>query len=201
MDRPDETASVEQVGVWRGKYGDPVPPAGPLPGVRSGRAVAYEMVLPDRFVPWPGRSRLERVYVLLDLGVSMSLPCWRRLITESGEVVMGIDHDQQSPNTWYIDLIHVSEDNGRLTFRDLWIDVMVPTDGRHYRMLDLDEFADAVEERKLPLRVALDGLRRWQQFLDEFLHHERDPRGEWTDFPPALLDELAALPGPFASGH
>lgn len=95
----------------------------------------------------------------------------------------------------------MSEDSGRLTFRDLWIDVMVPTDGRHYRMLDLDEFADAVAERQLPLQVALDGLRRWQQFLDEFLHQERDPRGEWTDFPPALLDELAALPGPFASGH
>jgi predicted RNA-binding protein associated with RNAse of E/G family len=84
-------------------------------------------------------------------------------------------------------------------FRDLWIDVMVPTDGRHYRMLDLDEFADAVDQRLLPLEVALDGLRRWQRFLDEFLHHERDPRASWTDFPPAVFDDLAALPGPFTT--
>lgn len=97
---------------------------------------------------------------------------------------MGIDHDQPSPNTWYIDLLDVAEEDGRLMFRDLWIDVMVPTDGRHYRMLDLDEFADAVEQRLLPLEVALDGLRRWQRFLDEFLHHERDPRATWTDFRP-----------------
>jgi hypothetical protein len=45
---------MEQVEVWRGKYGDPVPPVGPLPGMRSGRALAYEMVLPDRLSRGPG---------------------------------------------------------------------------------------------------------------------------------------------------
>lgn len=190
---------MEHVHVWRGKCGDPVPPDGPLQGVRSGRAVAYEFLLPDRFIPWPGRTRLERAYVLLDLGISMSFPCWQQLVTETGEAVRGIDNDQATPSTWYVDLIHVSDEDGRLYFRDLWIDVMVPTDGRHYRMLDLDEFADAIDAKDLPLRVATDGLRRWQRFLDEFLHHERDPRGTWTDFPPAVFNDLAALPAPLAA--
>jgi len=160
--------------------------------------VAYEFVLPDQFIPWPGLDRLERAYVLLDLGISMSKPGWRRMVTEAGDVILGIDHDQAEPRTWYIDLIDVADDEGRLIFRDLWIDVMVPTDGRHYRMLDLDEFADAVDQQELPLAVATDGLRRWQRFLDEFLHHERDPRGTWTDFPPAVFNDLRALPAPFA---
>lgn len=128
----------------------------------------------------------------------MSQPCWQQLVLENGDIVMGIDHDQDAPNTWYIDLIEVVDDGSGLYCRDLWIDVMVPTDGRHYRMLDLDEFADAIAGGDLPVEVAVDGLRRWQRFLDEFLHHERDPRGSWFDFPPAAFANLAALPAPLS---
>jgi hypothetical protein len=80
--------------------------------------------------------------------------------------------------------------------RDLYIDVLVPTDGRHQRLLDLDEFADAVEAGQLDAGVAADGLRRWQRFLDRHLHSARDPQDGWTDFPPRRLRELAALPAP-----
>jgi hypothetical protein len=73
---------------------------------------------------------------------------------------------------------------------------MVPTDGRHQRLLDLDEFADAVEAGQLDARIAVDGLRRWQRFLDRHLHAARDPQHGWTDFPPRRLRELAALPAP-----
>lgn len=78
----------------------------------------------------------------------------------------------------------------------MYIDVLVPTDGRHQRLLDLDEFADAVEAGRLDTGTAIDGLRRWQRFLDRHLHAARDPQDGWTDFPPLRLRELAALPAP-----
>lgn len=34
------------------------------------------------------------------------------------------------------------------------------------------------------------------RFLDRHLHAARDPHGQWTDFPPRRLRELAALPAP-----
>lgn len=182
---------MKQVAVWRGAHGDPVPLFGPLPGVRQGDTLAYEFELPARFVPWPGHTRLERVFVLLDLGVSMSVPCWQRMGT-----VGGIDSDRSEPTTWYVDLVHVEVDRNSIVVRDLYADVMVPTDGRHQRLLDLDEFADAIESGRLAVGTAVDGLRRWQRFLDIHLHADRCPRGQWTDFPPQRLRDLAALPAP-----
>jgi hypothetical protein len=88
---------MEQVEVWRGRHGDPGPLFGPLPGVRAGDVLAYEFQLAPRFTPWPGRTLLERVSVLLDLGVSMSLPPWR-----SND---RIHRDRTGPGTWYVDLV------------------------------------------------------------------------------------------------
>ncbi len=186
---------MRHVEVWRGAHGDPVPPFGPLPGIRIGDTLAYEFQLPDRFVSWPGRTLLERVFVLLDLGVSMARPCWRRMRTPDGDV-NGIDAGLLKPTTWYVDLIQVTHTEDRIILRDLYIDVMVPTDGRHQRMLDLDEFADAIEQGRLDTATAVDALRRWQHFLDRHLHDGRDPAAEWTDFPPQRVRALSALPGP-----
>ncbi|MEV0074427.1 hypothetical protein [Amycolatopsis sp. NPDC050768] len=80
--------------------------------------------------------------------------------------------------------------------RDLYLDVMVPTDGRHQRLLDLDEFADAIDAGQLDLATALDGMRRWHRFQDLHLHTHRFPRADWSDFPPRRLAGLAALPMP-----
>lgn len=55
---------ADPVQVWRGPHGEPERLFGPLPGLRSGSLVAYEFELPPRFEPWPGRSRLERTFVL-----------------------------------------------------------------------------------------------------------------------------------------
>jgi hypothetical protein len=96
----------------------------------------------------------------------------------------------------YFDLVHVTAEQDTITVRDLYIDVLVPTDGRHQRLLDLDEFADAIEAGQLDAGTAVDGLRRWQGFLDRHLHAPRDPQAQWTDFPPRRLRELAALPSP-----
>lgn len=179
---------MEHVEVWRGHHGDPAPLFGPLPGVRMDDALAYEFELSARFVPWPGRTLLERVFVLLDLGVSMSLPAWRS--------THGVDRGRSGPDTWYVDLVHVTTEPDSIIVRDLYIDVLVPTDGRHQRLLDLDEFADAIQAGQLDVGTAVDGLRRWQRFLDRHLHTARDPQEQWTDFPPQRLRDLAALPTP-----
>jgi Protein of unknown function (DUF402) len=140
---------MERVEVWRGRQGDPGPLFGPLPGVRAGDVLAYEFELSSRFTPWPCWTLLERVFVLLDLGVSMSLPPWR-----SNDVV---NRDGIGPGTWHVDLAHVTCRPGSVVVRDLYVDVLVPTDGRHQRLLDLDEFADAMEEGRLEAGIAVDG--------------------------------------------
>jgi hypothetical protein len=179
---------MREVEVWRGRHGDPVPLFGPLPGVRDGDALTYEFELPKRFPPWPGRTSLQRVFALLDLGVSMSLPAWRPSA--------GYDRDATEPSAWYVDLVHVTTVGDTITLRDLYIDVIVPFDGRHHRELDLDEYGDAMEAGELDLGTAIDGLRRWQRFLDRHLHAHRDPQADWTDFPPKQFRDLEALPVP-----
>jgi len=89
--------------------------------------------------------------------------------------------------------VTVEQHGDRYIFRDLYIDVMVPMDGRHYRMLDLDEFADAIDDGSLSMEQATDALRRWQRFIDRHLHAERAPVGNWTDFPPAATLPLLEL--------
>jgi hypothetical protein len=187
---------VDRVHVYRGHVEDRVLLLGPLPGLRDGDTLAYEFQLPERFVAWPGRSRLERIFVLLDLGVSMSAPCWQWMRADDGTVVAGPDADRAAPATWYVDLVTVSTTADAIVVRDLYADVMVPEDGRHQRILDLDEYADAMEDGRLDLAAAVDGLRRWQRFFDMHLHSDRDPRERWSDFPPQRLRALAALPAP-----
>jgi len=186
---------VERVQVIRGRHGDVGPLFGPLPGVRLGEVVAYEFELPARFEPWPGRTRLERTFVLLDVGVSFANPCWVRAGNPDGSV---FEVDSKGAHSWYVDLVTVDVQGDRYTFRDLYIDVIIPTDGRHHRMLDLDEFADAMAEGTLSLEDAIDGLRRWQRFLDRYLHADRWPPVGWSDFPPASIRSLFELPAPFA---
>lgn len=74
---------MDAISVWRGKHGDPIPPLGPLPGLLDGDVLAYEFELPNNFRPWPGRTRFERTYVLLDVGVSFCNPCWRDVTCQS----------------------------------------------------------------------------------------------------------------------
>ncbi len=187
---------MDSVEVWRGAFGAEDPLFGPLPGLRSGSVVAYEFALSDRFRPWPGQTLLERAYVLTDVGVGLSFPPWQFMISAGGELTPGVDADRPQRATWYVDLLHVTDSGTEVIVRDLYIDLMVPLDGRHQRMLDLDEFADAIEAGDLPVDVAIDGLRRWQRFLDTYVHQDRDPRAAWTNFPPAQIAELAAVATP-----
>lgn len=185
----------EPVQVWRGAHGDPVPLFGPLPGFRDGNVVAYEFELPEQFEPRPGRTRIERTFVLLEFGVSFADVCWVSWEQKDGSLA---ENDPHGSGVWYVDLISVEPLAGGYALRDLYIDVMVPKDGRHARHLDLDEFGDAMETGQLSLEDAFDGLRRWQRFLDRHLHRDRHPQASWSDFPPATISRLAALPSPFA---
>jgi len=188
-------ATPEPVEVLRGTWKKKDVRFGPLPGYRLGDAVAYEWELPERFEPWPGRTLVERTFVLLDLGVSFANPCWVREHRRDGSI---LEADPRGHDSWYVDLITVERESERYIFRDLYIDVIVPTDGRQARMLDLDEYADAMADGTLPLDVVVDGLRRWQRFLDRHLHGGRWPADAWADFPPAAIRPLAELPAPFS---
>lgn len=185
--------------MWRGRWGDPVPLFGPLPGMRDGHAVAYEFELPPAFIPRAGMTLLERIFVLTDVGASMVQPAWRGFCPDGADST-GLCVDSHmgagDPISWYVDLVHVTDDGDSLIFRDLYLDVMVPTDGRHLRHLDLDELAEAIESDTVPVDVAADGLRRWQAFLDRHLHDTRGPRPGYPDFPPTAFERLAALPAP-----
>jgi Protein of unknown function (DUF402) len=168
---------LESVQVMRGH-------SGPFPGARLGDAIAYEFELDRSLVPRPGTTRLERVFVLLDVGVQLSNPPYW--------------HGRDAA-CWYVDLVAVSGGNGSFTVWDQYVDLIVATDGRPYRMLDLDEFAAAVQGGALSWPDAVDGLRRWQRFLDRYLHGGRFPAVGWTDFPPAVIGPLAALPAPLSA--
>jgi hypothetical protein len=130
--------TFEQVEVMRGVWGARDPLFGPLPGRRAGEVIGYEFELPERFVPQPGRSCLQRAYVLLDAGVGLSDPCWSHARGADGARV-----GNDAAGSWYVDLLAVEQTGARYALRDLYIDAIVPVDGRHQRMLDLDEFADA----------------------------------------------------------
>jgi hypothetical protein len=186
---------VDRVEVMRGKHKDPEYLFGPLPGFRLDDVVAYEFELPERFEPWPGRTRLERTFVLLDVGVSFANPCWVRASSPDGTLV---EIDPSGRDSWYVDLVTVEAQGNHYTFRDLYIDAIVPTDGRHYRLLDLNEYAEALANGSLALEDAIDGLRRWQRFLDHYLYADRWPPCEWSDFPPKSIRSLFELAAPFA---
>lgn len=191
------TPSIEQVGVFLGthKHADQTL-FGPFPGRRLGDVIAYEMQAPANFTPWPGRSRVERKYALLDLGVSFGIPCWSRWNRQDGTTV-SIPVEQK--DNWYVDLVTVDRDQqGSYVLRDMFIDVMI-SDGKVPRMLDLDEIADAREVGWISTAQLIDGLRRWQRFLDRHVHVSRFPQSGLSDFPPAAIRPLAEVRGFFAS--
>ena len=130
---------------------------------------------------------------MLDVGVSFSDPCWATRRDDDGTV---FENDSDGLVAWYVDLVKVDVAGNRYAFGDLYIDVMIPMDGRHYRILDLDEYADAMAAEMVSSDDAIDGLRRWQRFLDRHLHVGLWPSAGWSDFPPESIRALAELPAP-----
>jgi hypothetical protein len=93
---------------------------------------------------------------------------------------------------WYVDVVCIQarRDDGRLTYHvtDEYADIIVEGMGPAYRMIDLDQLADALSAASIDSARAAEALRCAQRFVDQYLH-----RG--GPFPPPQIR------GFFASDH
>lgn len=147
-------------------------------GVRHGSAVGF------RWGFWPDEHIVQTSFLLPEEGFLIAQP-------------VGFPAGQ--PGWWYCDLVSVDGDGDGAPYvvRDLYIDVIIGPPEHPYRVLDLDEHADAMATGVVPVEQGLDGLRRTQRFLDSRLNR-RDTTRAWPDFPPADVRALLArddLPG------
>ncbi len=82
---------------------------------------------------------------------------------------------------WQADLVAIGwADDATIDLDDLYIDVIVEGNGPTYRMIDLDDLADALASGKVCGRTLHEPLRGLQRFLDAHLHGGKD-------FPPRCL--------------
>lgn len=157
--------------------------SGHHPGLRLGRVAAYDFALPEPFYVRPGLPREDRSYLLLDEGIQLSQP-------------PGFPEHQAG--WWYVDLVEITESGTSLCVNDLYLDVIVGPPGHAYRVLDLDEFGEALQDGLISLG-AVAGMCNFQRFLDTHLNHRHDTTLAWPDFPPAAIEPLWSLPSFLAS--
>jgi hypothetical protein len=162
---------------------------GPFDGAVIGEALAYTFVWNDPNSQ-PPCTWHERTFVLLEAGIQLSNPMFQAMAPGTPWLSA-----QASPEHeyWYVDLIAIKAEGDLVTIRDLDIDAVISTNGRGYRLLDLEEFGEAIEAGEISLIDAIDGLKRWQGFLDRHLHSGVRPKGVFPDFPPASIQPLVAL--------
>ncbi|MEU5692436.1 DUF402 domain-containing protein [Actinosynnema sp. NPDC020468] len=139
-------------------------------GLRRDGVIAYDWGF-DRH----GVHHVQRSFVLLDDGVQIDQP---------------VAFPPQQRGWWYCDLVTVTDDGHVVHVQDMWIDVVVGPPDHPYRLLDLDDYADALADGRLTPLAAADGLRRAQRFLDRRLNRRHDPTRAWPDFPPAEVTAL-----------
>jgi hypothetical protein len=140
-------------------------------GRRAGDVIVY-----DWGFEWRGSQREQRSFVLLDDGVQINQP---------------VIFPPERRGWWYCDLVKVVDHDDLVVVDDLWIDVIVGPPDHPYRLLDLDEYAAAMESGTLSAADAVDGLVRTQRFLDRRLNRRYDhPERIWLDFPPASVEAL-----------
>ncbi|WP_432940181.1 hypothetical protein ACQPXM_31115 [Kribbella sp. CA-253562] len=96
--------------------------------------------------------------------------------------------------------MHVEEPTpNTLVIHDRGVDILIPPTSLRYDVLDLDDFADALESGTLDLPAATRVLRDTQRFIDRHLRIPgQAPPTAWPDFPPASIQPLIELP-PFAA--
>ena len=106
---------------------------------------------------------------------------------------------------WYVDVVCIQarRDDGQLTYHvtDEYADIIVEGMGPAYRMIDLDQLADAMSAASIDTARAAEALRCAQRFVDRYLH-----RG--GPFPPPQIRGFFAsdhryppLPRPAGSDH
>ena len=168
----NDPGEFEPIGVMRCS---PKGSRGPFPGIRAGRVAAYEFPMVDVPVR-AGSLPQDRSYLLLDEGIQMSCPP---------------GFAEHHAGWWYVDLVEFTEHGNQLTVMDQYLDVIVGPPGHSYRVLDADEFGDAIASGVLSSERAVDALRNLQHFLDRYLNRLGDAETAWPDFPPRALRPLA----------
>ena len=104
-----------------------------------------------------------RHFVLLDHGVKLMYEPW------------GWE------NQWYADIVRVDRvGDDVIELTDLYVDVVIEGCGPTYRVIDLDDVADAVASGAVGREDLAGALRCLQRFLDDHLHHGKD-------FPPRCI--------------
>jgi hypothetical protein len=82
---------------------------------------------------------------------------------------------------WYVDLVGIRwVDGDTLELVDLYLDVIVEGNGPTYRMIDLDDLAEALRAGAVNGETMYAPLHGLQRFLDNHLHGGKD-------FPPAAV--------------
>jgi hypothetical protein len=142
-------------------------------GLRWDGVIAYDWGFEQQ-----GLDHVQRSFVLLDDGVQINQP------------VLFPQHQQ---GWWYCDLVTVVDEGDVVRVDDMWIDVIVGPPDQPYRVLDLDDYAEAMADGRLTLVDAVEGLTRAQRFLDGRLNHRHDVTLSWPDFPPATVEELLTV--------
>ena len=139
-------------------------------GVRWRGVVAYDWAFAD-----DSGSHVQRSFVLLDDGVQINQP---------------VLFPRQQQGWWYCDLVSVVDEGQVVHVDDMWIDFIVGPPDHPYRVLDLDEYAEALSNGRLTQAEAAQGLRRAQRFLDRRLNRRHDTARTWPDFPPDAVELL-----------
>ncbi|HEY2792872.1 MAG TPA: DUF402 domain-containing protein [Micromonosporaceae bacterium] len=125
-----------------------------------------------------GRDHEQRSYLLLDDGFQINQP---------------VIFPDEMRGWWYCDLVRITDHGATVEVEDLWIDVIVGPPDHPYRVLDLDEYAEAAASGAMSPAEAADGLVRTQRFLDRRLNRRLEPVQTWPDFPPATVMELSTV--------
>lgn len=109
------------------------------------------------------------------------------LVDEGFVINQPVVFPDQQRGWWYCDLVDIQRDEESVTFRDRYVDIIVGPPGHPYRVLDLDEFAEASAVSGLGIEEMRTGLIQVQRFLDRRLNRRHELDSTWPDFPPKEL--------------
>jgi predicted RNA-binding protein associated with RNAse of E/G family len=82
---------------------------------------------------------------------------------------------------WYADLIRIDIiSENQINLIDLYIDIIIESNNQTYRIIDLDDFANAIVNDLICYKDIKTALNNLQSFLDNYLHNGKD-------FPPNII--------------
>jgi len=84
---------------------------------------------------------------------------------------------------WYVDLIKIETiSQNEIHIKDMYIDIIVQGNGPTYKIIDFDDFSDALVKGLININDIEFTLKKLQNFLDHHLHDCRD-------FPPTIIKQ------------